>query len=347
VSARTSVSDPQHVDYLPDDLVNLGGRIGITSAPGRVGRDARGVEHVRDVDADLRRLRERYITDVLVTLLERGQYVKDELSDLMIPDLLVRAQRHGMQTDWSALPDGNVPIALDTLFLLVERILGHTRENRNVVIHCSDGLCRSALVAACTLTALGADVEEALETVNIIRPTAVLSATHLQTLRAFDEVWRKRALSRADPVAISDMFELGEQSSGSSPWRISQPGMVPLSQAGAATIAYVGLHPEAASAGVADASPLREGDVFHVMPGKVLWFGRGGECDVTITSGQLSRVHAMVAFVPVAEGRLLLIDADSRNGTWVNDKQTSVSYLDAGDEFTLARAYRFRFAAVG
>jgi pSer/pThr/pTyr-binding forkhead associated (FHA) protein len=78
-----------------------------------------------------------------------------------------------------------------------------------------------------------------------------------------------------------------------------------------------------------------------------MWFGRGAECDVAINSGQLSRVHAMIAFVPVAEGRLLLIDADSRNGTWVNDQQTAVSYLDTGAEFTLARAYRFRFAALG
>jgi protein-tyrosine phosphatase len=339
--------EPLHVDYLPDELVNLGGRIGLTSAPGRRGRGGDGVEHERDLDQDLARLRHYFTTDVLVTLLERGQFVTDEFEQFDIADLLVRAQRSGMQTDWTALPGGNVPVALDTMFMLVERVLGHTHENRNVVIHCNDGLGRTGLVAACTLAALGADVEEAVETVRSIRPGAIVTASQMQTLRAFDELWRKRALSRADPVAISDLFDLADTGSGSGPWRISQPGMVPLSQAGAASVVYVGVEPTAAAAGVSDASPLRHGDVFHIMPGKVIWLGRGDECDITINSGQLSRVHALLAFVPVAEGRLLLADADSRNGTWIDDEQTTVSYLAIGTEFTLAKAYRFRFDALG
>ena len=302
----------------------------------------------RDLDADLHRLRQRYHTDVLVTLLERGQFMRDEFEALDIPDLLVRAQRHGMQTDWTAFPDGNVPIALDQMFMLVERILGHARAKRNVVIHCRDGLGRSGLVAACCMTALGADAEEATETVRMIRPGALETASQEQTLRAFDELWRKRALSRASPGAISDLFDLGgEASSTSGPWSISQPGMVPLSQAGAAAVSYLGLDTDAKAAGVRDGAPLRPGDVFHIMPAKVIWLGRGADCDITIPSTQLSRIHAMLAFVPVAEGKLLLADADSRNGTWLRDTPTTVAYLKTGDVFTLAKAYRFRFESVG
>lgn len=347
---RTSDTDPLHVDFLPDEAVNLEGRIGITSVPGRQGRDTAGIQHARDLDSDLHRLRHRYLTDVLVTLLERGQYVTDEFDTLDVPDLLTRAQRHGMQTDWTALPGGDVPISLDQLFILVERILGHARAGRNVVVHCDDGLGRSGVVATCCLTALGASVHEAIEDVRSVRPGAVVGAAQHQTLRAFDELWRKRALSRASTNAISDVFDLSHpaaSSNPSGPWRISQPGMVPLSQAGAATISYVGLDPEAAASGVRDGSPLRAGDVFHVNPGRALWIGRGAECDITIPSGQLSRVHAMLAFVPVAEGRLILIDADSRNGTWRDQRQTSISYLDVGDAFSLAKAYLFRFDAVG
>ncbi len=346
----TSETDPLHVDFLPDEAVNLEGRIGISSVPGRRGRDAAGIAWSRDLDSDLHRLRERYLTDVLVTLLERGEYVTDEFDAFDVPDLLVRAQHHGMQSDWTALPPENIPISLDQLFILVERILGHARAGRNVVIHCDDGLGRSGVVATCCLTALGASVGEALEEVRSVRPGAVIGASQHQTLRAFDELWRKRALSRASAGAISDVFDLGHSSAGSnpsSPWRTSQPGMVPLSQAGAATLSYLGVEPRAIAAGVRDGAPLRSGDVFHINPGRTLWIGRGPECDISIPSGQLSRVHAMLAFVPVAEGRLLLVDADSRNGTWRHDRQTTVSYLDIGDAFSLAKAYLFRFEAVG
>ena len=61
----------------------------------------------------------------------------------------------------------------------------------------------------------------------------------------------------------------------------------------------------------------------------------------------LSRVHAVLAFVPVAEGQLVLADLDSRNGTWVDDRPTSVSFLGLGEEFCLAKAYRFRFQGLG
>jgi hypothetical protein len=143
------------------------------------------------------------------------------------------------------------------------------------------------------------------------------------------------------------MFGVSEESSGSQPARISQTGIAPLNQAGAATISFVGLEPAAQAAGVPPPAPLRDGDLFHVRPGTAIWLGRGSECDVTIASNQLSRVHAMVAFTPVAESRLILIDLNSRNGTWVGDQEVSVHLLATGDEFCLAKAYRFRFESVG
>jgi protein-tyrosine phosphatase len=344
---HTSENDPIHVDFLPDEEVNLPGRIGLCAAPGRVERHAPEGPHQRDLDADLERLSSRYGAQVLVTLLEDGQYVRDELKMLGLTDLIARARALRFESDWTALPGGDVPIPVDRLFVLVERIIGHARDGRIVVIHCRDGLARSGLVAACCLVALGASVNEALDCVAEIRPGAEPSAARRHMLRAFDEVWRKRALERSNPAEINDLLDMGEPGNTSGPWRVSQTGLVPLSQQGAAALAYVGLDEEAAAAGLGDGSPLRSGDIFHIMPGSVLWLGRGAECDVTITSTQLSRVHAVVAFVPVAEGQLVLADLDSRNGTWVDDQQTSVTFLGVGDEFTLAKAYRFRFAGMG
>jgi protein-tyrosine phosphatase len=342
---RTSHADRIRISYLPDEVVNLDGRIGMTIAPGMKGGAAGGTLD-RNLDQDLARLRDRYHTHVLVTLLERGQFLNDEFSELGITDLLVRAQRAGIDTEWTALPDGSVPISLEQLHQLVERILTLVRAGRNVVIHCRDGLGRTGLVCACCLTALGASVDEALRIVRKVRPGAMDLTTQVQCLRSFDELWRRRVMQRARPMAISEMFGGGD-SSGDNPVRISQTGLVPFSQAGAATISFVGVDADALAAGVPPAAPLREGDLFHVMPGYGIWLGRGAECDVTLASTQLSRLHAMIAFVPVAEMRLVLVDLNSRNGTWIGDEQINVHFLETGDEFTLARAYRFRFESVG
>jgi hypothetical protein len=337
----TERMDELLVDFLPQRELNLAGRIGLTEAPGR--KDA---GHARDLDADLKRLRQDYRVDVLVTLLERGQYVRDELSALKIPELLVRAQRHGLDSEWWPTPDGGVPVSLDRLLALVERILLRVRLGKIVVIHCREGLGRSGLVAACCLTAVGAAVDEALEVVRAVRPGAVETAAQHQCLRAFDELWRRRALERASPGAISTPF-MAEDSSSAEHARISSTGLAPLSHPGAATLAYLGLTEVASAAGVAPGAPLREGDLFHVTPGTVAWLGRGKECDITIASSQLSRRHAMLAFVAAVDRKLVLVDADSRNGLCVDRRERKVCFLGLGDEFALARAYRFRFESIG
>lgn len=339
---RTSHADRIRVDFLPDDAVNLDGRIGMTIAPGM-----RSGAVQRDMEDDLARLRERYHAHVLVTLLERGQFLKDELRELGIPDLLVRAQRAGLETEWTAIPDGGVPVSLEQLLTLVERILTLVRAGRNVVIHCRDGLGRTALVASCCLTALGASVDEALKIIRHARPGAIELTSQVQCLRSFDELWRRRAMQRARPMAISEMFTSGEGSSESNPVRISHTGVVPLSYAGAATITFVGVDDDALAAGVPPPAPLRDGDVFHIMPGYGIWLGRGSECDVSLASTQLSRLHALIAYVPVADMRLVLVDMNTRNGTWIGESEISVHFLETGDEFTLARAYRFRFDSIG
>lgn len=335
------MADPLHVDFLPASDVNLDGRIGITEAPGR--HDG---GHRRDLEADLTRLVEHYAIDMLITLLERGQYEKDELADLGITDLLVRAQKHGIESEWWPLPDGGVPVSLDRLAALVERILLRVRTGGVVVIHCRAGLGRSGLVAACCLNALGATVSEALASVRSVRPAAVETAAQHQCLRAFDELWRRRAMERSIPGAISHLFE-PEDSSSADHARISSTGLAPLSHPGAATLAYLGLNDEAATAGVADGAPLREGDLFHVVPGNVAWLGRSRHCDITIASLELSRFHAMVAFVPAADRRLIVVDAGSRNGIWLAGREHTVCFLGLGEEFALARAYRFRFESIG
>ncbi|MCA9623961.1 MAG: hypothetical protein KC731_33290, partial [Myxococcales bacterium] len=238
-------NEPFIVDFLPDEEVNLPGRIGMAGTPGASGRDLR---------ADLTRLKKRYRADKLVTLLEGGQFVKDELAALGVPLLIAQTRRAGIAADWSPMPDGDVPVSVDSLFSLVERCLADARDGKIVVLHDAGGDGRVALAAAACLIALGASVDESMATVDMMRPGCVPNPSQRQTLRAFDEVWRKRALERAAPAAISDMFELGEAGGSSGPWRISQTGVAPLSRPGAAAVVYRGHDPEAERAGMPAAS---------------------------------------------------------------------------------------------
>jgi hypothetical protein len=341
---KTSLSHPLDVDFIPHEALNLDGAIGMTAAPGRLDPRAADGPWRRDLALDLERLASFYHADTIVTLLERGQYVSDELSALGLADLLVRVQQAGMRSDWSAIPDGGVPVATEQLLALVERILAEVRGGNVVVIHCRDGVGRTGLVASACLVALGASVREALEVVRSVRPGAVASASQRQCLNAFDTLWRRRALKRAEPDDISDMLRGDEDASER--WRTSSPGNVPISLAGAATLRFEGTDDEAAKRGVT-AGTLREGDLFHVQRGGSLSIGRGRECDICIASPQLSRVHALVAFVPVADRHLVLADLDSRNGTWVDGREATVTFLAPGRTFALARAFRFRFESIG
>lgn len=110
-----------------------------------------------------------------------------------------------------------------------------------------------------------------------------------------------------------------------------------------AHVIYLGLVPEAEQAGASEAEPLRIGDRFLLKRGETLTFGRGERCNVIIRSDDLSRAHALLAFIPGMQGKLVLIDLESKSGCWVDGKQAPLFELTPGAEFALARTYRFRY----
>jgi pSer/pThr/pTyr-binding forkhead associated (FHA) protein len=56
----------------------------------------------------------------------------------------------------------------------------------------------------------------------------------------------------------------------------------------------------------------------------------------------VSHAHALVAYLPGSETRLALVDLGSDTGTWVDERQIHTHILEAGAEFTLGQAFRFR-----
>jgi pSer/pThr/pTyr-binding forkhead associated (FHA) protein len=68
------------------------------------------------------------------------------------------------------------------------------------------------------------------------------------------------------------------------------------------------------------------GRVVPVAPGATI--GRDG-CDVLVPDPEVSRMHAVLR---VLDGRALIEDLGSTNGTWVNERRASGPVaLDAGD----------------
>ena len=79
---KTSESHPIRVDFLPQQALELPGRLGLTFAPGKKTDETDG-RWERDLETDLQRLRDEYGVEALVSLMEHNEY-----SDLQDPRVL-------------------------------------------------------------------------------------------------------------------------------------------------------------------------------------------------------------------------------------------------------------------
>jgi len=168
---RTSDTDPIRVDFLTQGDLDLPGRIGLTFAPGKKDHEWRWD---RDLDVDLRRLREHYNVDCLVSLMEAPEHTA-----LHIPGFLERTATYGLTRRWFPIRDDDAPPtrALRRFLKLIQCVLEDVRAGRTVVVCCRGGTGRSGLVAACCLVACGYGAAESIRRVRLARPGAVEVAT--------------------------------------------------------------------------------------------------------------------------------------------------------------------------
>lgn len=180
--AKTSKSHPIRVDFLPPEALEPPGRLGLTFAPGKKA-DETDSRWERDLEADLRRLREEYHTEVLVSLLERKEY-----SELGIPELFRKAGEMGMEVLRLPIPEYGVPIdpEAENYGPLIEDVAKRLEEGQTVVIHCRGGLGRSGMVAASVLVALGRPAGEAIQIVREARKGAVETPDQEDRVRWFE-----------------------------------------------------------------------------------------------------------------------------------------------------------------
>jgi protein-tyrosine phosphatase len=179
---KTSESHPIRVDFLPQEALELSGRLGLTFAPGKKTDETDGLWE-RDLETDLRRLSEEYGVEALVSLMER-----DEYSDLQISEFFRKAKEMDMDVLHLPIPDYGVPSAPEeeNYRPLIEDVTGRLEEGQTVVIHCRGGLGRSGLVAASVLVALGHPSGEAIRIVRGAREGALETPDQEDRVRWFE-----------------------------------------------------------------------------------------------------------------------------------------------------------------
>ena len=181
MEVRTSDEHPIRVDFIPNEALSLpegSGTLGMTFAPGMkdIGWD-------RDMNTDMRYLRENWDTDTLVSLIEAheyGFYKMDAYAD--------EARAVGIAVEEFPIVDVNVPREeqVDEYADLVGRILDLLREGRNTVVHCRGGIGRTGTVVASVLVGLGHGAEEAIRIVRAARTPRMLEApSQVEYVREF------------------------------------------------------------------------------------------------------------------------------------------------------------------
>lgn len=165
---RTSLTHPIRVDALPV----RNGLLGLTFCPGKHGGSLNGAPWARDLEVDLRALRD-WGAGLVLTLIE-----PQEFDLLRVPDLgeQVVAQR----MNWAHLPIRDVDVPADPFLSgwpsVRADLLSRLDAGGRVIVHCRGGLGRAGLVAALLLIETGVKPEAAIRAVREVRPGAIETA---------------------------------------------------------------------------------------------------------------------------------------------------------------------------
>jgi protein-tyrosine phosphatase len=139
----------------------------MTFAPGKKQKGAYTGDWDRQLDEDLRRLRDEFQTDLLVSLIEEREF-----THLQIEPLRQQAPKFGIEVLWFPIRDVSVPRSVEQFHEVVMTVVGRLIKGETIVVHCMGGLGRTGLMAAACLIAATKDLkaEDAITIVREARP---------------------------------------------------------------------------------------------------------------------------------------------------------------------------------
>ena len=164
------------VDFVNYLVMELPGKLGMTHAPGKP-----GLYEERVMDDDIKRLKEEYKTDVLVSLV-----TNKELKQMGIRGIFDTAAENDISSIRFPIKDFSIPKNLESVKVLVEEILSELRAGRNVVIHCWGGFGRTGMIAACVLVEFGYNAEDAMWLIRNAREWTIETSMQEAFIRAYD-----------------------------------------------------------------------------------------------------------------------------------------------------------------
>lgn len=106
--------------------------------------------------------------EAVVSLLER-----QEIIELNIAKEQVLCEANGISYLSFPIPDRNVPASKIEALNFARSLSNYVREGKSVVIHCRQGIGRSALIAACVLALGDLSVDEAFQKIEDARGCSV------------------------------------------------------------------------------------------------------------------------------------------------------------------------------
>ena len=73
---------------------------------------------------------------------------------------------------------------------------------------------------------------------------------------------------------------------------------------------------------------------FRILPGSIKTIGRAPRADFIVDAALVSRLHCRLT---AGESNVEVVDLESTNGTFVNDKRVSKAMLSIGDRLRVGR----------
>jgi protein-tyrosine phosphatase len=138
------------------DKISLG-KLGIMARP-------RGGDWLED---EIKSLRNSGV-DIIVSLLE-----SEEILELDIVDEERLCKLHDISFLSLPIKDRDVPLSIQETFKFAQTLSDFLKKEKNVVIHCRQGVGRSSLIAACVLVLNGFSSEAAFEKIKLARTCEV------------------------------------------------------------------------------------------------------------------------------------------------------------------------------